>query len=514
MSRNAVLLTLATALLPGSVAAQWDAPVQPHRVPLAWGDVILDASLHFLFADRYLGGGDFSEIATADDAATLFDPEARLAGALATLGAGDAPVTVGAAAGAIQASETRVPVTLRAGLPWGLEMEATARFVRTRLEADVEFLPDAAASLGRSPAIDDATAVQTFVDDVVAATQGFSADGRDWTDWGESWRAAYRASVLFPTVDSEAATRLLAELDSLNSALVADGRDPITGSPLFAEAPLARDQFGALTTGAPYGLAPFDPAPFVFEAGDLDVVLHYGLLGEARAGNAGEAVPGATAAPSESASVRGLRVSGGARIPLAAQANPDLPFATAAGDGVFAVLAGADGWLASGPWALSATARTVFNGSRDVVRRVGPVEQLFVGRDSRLGLTWTPGSRIFAHLRGEFRPAGPLRLEVGYTFDRRGDDDYELIGAEPQVGGTSAFPTPILFTDPAQLESGTGGTVHWLRGGFRWVPRERGAFGVSIDVGAPVAGDVPRGYEWTELRLRVYRAFRLGGLFD
>jgi hypothetical protein len=495
------LLTATLILLPGSVSAQWDAPVQPHRAPLAIGTVVLDATLHFRFADRYLGNRPFSDLVTTDDASSLFDPGARLADALTTLGAASAPLSVGGVSASIQASQTRVPVTLRAGLPWGIELEATARFVRTRLEAETRLLPEAPGTLGRSPALDDASAVQTFVDDVIAATEGFSAGGRDWSAWGAAWRAAYRASVLFPTADSEAATQLLAELDSLNSALVADGRTPVSGSPLFAQGALTADDFGSLAGGAPYGLAAFSPTPYVFETGDVDVVLHYGLVGEARVPEGGDALP-----PTDGS---GLRVSGGARIPLAAQSNPDLPFSTAAGDGVFATLAGADGWISSGPWSLSGTVRTVFSGSRDVVRRIGPVEQVFLGRDSRVGLSWTPGSRVFAHLRAGFRPAGPLRLELGYTLDRRGEDDYELVGSVPVLDGTTAFPTPALFTDPALLEAGTGGTVHWLLGGVRWVPRERGAFGVAFDVGAPVSGDLPRAYEWTELRLRVYRAIRL-----
>ena len=401
---------------------------------------------------------------------------------------------------------TGIPVPLGAGLPWGLELDASARFVRTRLEAEVDVLRTAAASLGRSPALDVPTAVQTFVDDVIAATQGFSAGGRDWSTWGDAWRDAYRASVLFPTADSEAAARLLSELDSLNSALAADGRAPITDAPLFSEGPLTREEFGALTGGAPYGLSALSPAPYVFQSGDVDVVLHYGLLGQAK---------GAAAPDSSESAVggAGLRVSAGARIPLAAQADPDLPLATAPGDGVFATLAGADGWYSSGPWSLSGTVRTVFNGSRDVVRRVGPVDQFFIGRDSRLGLSWTPGSRVFAHLRASFQAAGPLRLELGYTFDRRGEDDYELLGSAPVLDGNTAFPTPTLFSDPTLLEAGTDGTVHWLRGGFRWVPQEAGAFGISLDIGAPMSGQVPRAYEWTELRLRIYRALRIGSLF-
>jgi hypothetical protein len=498
---RAALIGAGLLLLPGAASAQWDAPVQPHRAPLGFGNVIVDATLHFRFADRYLGGSSFSDLLTTDDASFLFDPEALLSGALATLGAPTAGLTAGASTAAIQASQTEVPVTVRAGLPFGLELEATARFVRTRLEAEARLLPESAGSLGRSPAIDDATAVQTFVDDVISATEGFSAGGRDWSTWGAAWRAAYRASVLFPTIDSEAATSLLSQLDSLNAALVADGRDPVSGSPLFAGAPLTADEFAALAGGAPYGLSPLAPAPYVFETGDVDVVLHYGLLGDARGGAMIDADPTSDGS--------GLRISGGARIPLAAQSNPDLPFSTAPGDGVFATLVGADGWIGSGSWSLSGTLRTEFSGSREVIRRIGPVDQVFIGRDSRVGLSWTPGSRIFSHIRAAFTPAGPLRLEVGYTFDRRGEDDYELLGAVPELDGTTAFPTPTLFTDPTLLESGTGGTVHWLRGGARWVPREQGAFGISFDVGMPVSGELPRSYEWTELRLRIYRSIRL-----
>lgn len=505
----ALAAVLATALTttPATLAGQWDAPVQPHRIPLDWGDVILDATLHFRFADGYLGGPAFSELLTTDDAATLFDPQAGLAAALDALGAGTSPLSVGGTTASVQASQTRLPLTLRAGLPWGLELEATGVFVRTRLEAESRFLPEAGATLGRSPALDDPTAVQTFVDEVIAATAGFSTGGRDWAAWGEAWRAAYRASVLFPTSGSGAATRLLQELDALNSALVADGRSPVSAMPLFAPEALTPDGFRSLGPGAPYGLAPLDAAPYVWSNGDVDVVLHYGLLGRARTDAATDANPGATEG-------HGLRVSGGVRLPVAQQADPDLPFSTAAGNGVFATLAGAEGWIETGPWSLSGAVRTVLQGSRDVVRRIGPVERVFVGRDSRVGLSWTPGSRTVAHVRAGFRPAGPLRLELGYTLDRRGEDDYELLGAAPELDGTTAFPTPLLFADPALLEAGTGGTVHWLRGGFRWVPRERGAFGVSLDVGAPISGELERAYEWTELRLRLYRAVRLGALFD
>ncbi|HKK93618.1 MAG TPA: hypothetical protein VJ925_09295, partial [Longimicrobiales bacterium] len=156
----------------------------------------------------------------------------------------------------------------------------------------------------------------------------------------------------------------------------------------------------------------------------------------------------------------------------------------------------------------------VLNGSKDVVRRIGPVGTIFLGRESRTALTWTPGRRIFGHARLEFQPAGPLRLSVGYTFDQRGEDAYERLGAVPDVDPSVPFPSPPAFSDPALLEAGTGGTVQWLRGGVRWVPRERGAFGIDLDVGVPVTGDIPRAYEFTELRFRMYRAIRLSALFD
>jgi len=493
-------LSLAWAM---PAAAQWDAPVQPHRVPLGWGDVILDATLNFRYADAYHGGATFADLLSADDLSTALDPSVSLGAALQRLGAGDAPLVAGRLTGSAQTSQTRMPLTLRAGLPWGLEVEATARFVRTRLEAETRLLPNADATLGRSPAIDDAALVQGFVDEVVAATEGFSSDGRDWESWGEAWRAAYRASALFPTSSSEAATRIRADLDTLNAALSAAGRAPVGSSPVFAPAPLTPDEFGGLLAGSPYGLTPFDPVPFLWRNGDVDLVLHRGLLGDAR-----------HAAASDSSTGHGLRVSAGVRVPVASQADPDLPFTTAAGNGVFAVLAGANGWITSGPWTLSGSLRSVFHGSKDVVRRIGPVETVFLGRSSRTSLTWTPGRRTFGHARLEFQPAGPLRLAIGYTFDQRGEDRYRRLGPVPQIDPTIAFPAPQAFGDPAILENGTGGAIQWLRGGVRWVPRARGDFGIDLDVGVPVSGELPRVYEFTELRLRIYRAVRLGALFD
>ncbi len=484
-------------------AAQWDAPVQPHRIPLDWGEVLLDATLHFRYADAYQGGPAFAELLTTDDLTTALDPSSNLDAAMEALGAGDAPLVAGGLIGAAQTSQTRLPLTVRAGLPWGLELEATARFVRTRLEADRRLLQAPDATLGRSPALDDATLVQEFVDEVVAATDGFSAEGRDWDAWGAAWRAAYRASVLFPISDSEAATQLIQDLETLNAALTAAGRAPVSRAPLFAAGALSGEQLDGLLAGAPYGLTPFAPVPFLWRNGDIDVVLHRGLLGDARHGASGDSTAG-----------HGLRASGGVRLPVASQADPDLPFSTAAGNGVFAVLLGANGWLTSGPWTLSGSLRSVLNGSKDVVRRIGPVGTIFLGRESRTALTWTPGRRIFGHARLEFQPAGPLRLSVGYTFDQRGEDTYERLGSIPEADPTVAFPSPPAFSDPALLEAGTGGTIQWLRGGVRWVPRERGAFGIDLDVGVPVTGEIPRAYEFTELRFRVYRAIRLGALFD
>jgi len=138
---------------------------------------------------------------------------------------------------------------------------------------------------------------------------------------------------------------------------------------------------------------------------------------------------------------------------------------------------------------------------------------MLVGRDSRTGLSWTPGTRVLGHLRAEFAPAGSLRLEAGYSFDLRTDDSYERLGPIPEFDPLQAFPTPLFYGDASLLGEGTGGSIHWVRGGVRWAPTSPGAFGISLDVGAPFAGDRPRGYEWTELRLRVHRTVDLPKLF-
>jgi len=495
--RRAFLLGALLAIA-GPLAGQWDAPQQPHRAPLAWGEVTLDATLNFRSADRWLGGSAFADAFRSDDAATLFDPEGRLAEALATLGAPGSTLRAGATDASIQASQSRVPLTLRAGLPWGFELEGTMRFVRTRLEADTRLLVSPEATLGRSPALDDPTRVQEFVDEVVAATEGFSAGGRDWAAWAEGWRSAYRASVLFPATGSPAAGQLQAELEALNSALAGDGRAEVTRTPLFAETPLDPEAYLALTTGEPYGLTRFDAAPYLWRNGDVDVVLHRGLLST-----------GPDSAPTWS-----LRASGGVRLPVAQQADPDLLFSTAAGNGVFAALAGVDGHLDRGPLTLSGSLRATLHGSTEVVRRIAPVEEVLVGRQSRTGVSWTPGTLVLGQLRAELRPAGPLRLEIGYTLDLRGDDSYERLGPVPAIDATQAFPTPPFYGDASLLGEGTGGTAHWLRGGVRWLPVTDGSFGVAFDVGAPVAGEIPRAYEWTEVRLRVHRTIRLSSLFD
>jgi len=487
--------TLSTGLA-APAQAQWDAPIQISRAPLTFGEVTLDATLNFRWAEGWIGGPTFAETLERDDALSLFDPTGQLSSALGTLGAGSSPLIAGGTSAAVQASQTRVPLTLRAGMPWGLELEATMRFVRTRLEADTRLLSSASATLGRSPALDDPTPVQEFVDEVVAATAGFSAGGRDWEAWGEAWRAAYRASVLFPATGSDAATRLLGELDALNTALAADGRAPVGRSPLFAAVPLTPEGYLGLTSGAPYGLTSFEAAPFLWRNGDVDVVLHR------RLGGADANRPWA------------LRASGGVRIPVAQQVDPDLPFSTAAGPGVIAALIGADGWYERGRLTASGSLRATFNGSREVAARIGPVDQVFIGRDSRTGVNWTPGARILGHLRGEFAPSGSLRLEAGYSFDLRMDDSYERLGPVPDLDGTQAFPSPPFYGDATLLGEGTGGAVHWARGGVRWVPSSPGAFGISLDVSAPVAGEIPRSFEWTELRLRVHRTLNLSGLFD
>ncbi len=482
--------------VPASLAAQWDAPVQVVRAPLAPGELALDATLSFRWADSWIGGQDFASIYQQGDALDLFDTEGRLASSLATLGVDGVPLVSGATDAAIQTSQTRIPLTIRAGLPWQLELEATMRFVRTRLEADTRLLAATEATLGRSPALDDPTPVQTFVDEVVSATSGFSAGGRDWEAWGAAWRSAYRASVLFPSADSDAATRLLAELDALNTALAADGRTPVVATPLFATAPLTADGYLGLPSGAPYGITPFEAAPFLWRNGDVDVVLHRQV------------------ASREGVAPWALRASAGLRIPVAQQVDPDLPFATAAGAGVLAALVGAEGWYGAGRFAASGSVRATFNGSRDVASRIGPVDQAYLGLDSRTGLSWTPGSRVLGHLRAEFTPAGPLRLEAGYSFDLRGDDSFTRLGPIPEFDEGQALPTPVFYGDASILGQGTGGTVHWARGGIRWVPSSPGAFGVSLDVGAPIAGNVPRGYEWTELRLRVHRTIDLARILN
>jgi len=181
---------------------------------------------------------------------------------------------------------------------------------------------------------------------------------------------------------------------------------------------------------------------------------------------------------------------------------------------VLATLLGADGWYERGRVTASGSLRATFNGSREVAARIGPVDQVYLGRDNRTGLDWTPGTRILGHLRGEFAPAGSLRLEVGYSFDLRADDSYERLGGIPQIDGTQAFPAPPIFRDASLLGEGTGGTVHWARAGVRWVPSSPSAFGISFDVAAPVAGEVPRGFEWTELRLRAHRTLNLSTIFD
>lgn len=494
---GARLQTAATGLLlalPTSLSGQWDAPVQPHRAPLAWGQVTADVTGVFRSSDARLGGASLADGLVRSEANTLFDTSGRLASALSGLGVTDAPLVSGGVDAAIQRSETELPLTLRAGLPWGFEMEATMRFVRPRLEADTRLIVDPGATLGRSPALDETSAVQTFVDEILTATEGFSADGRDWGTWGASWLAAYRASVLFPVEGSAAATQLLDELATLNAALVADGRTPVAGSPLFAAVPLDTEGFRQLTAGAPYGLLAFSDAPYIWRNGDVDVVIHRGLLGAARRGGDGAAY--------------GVRASGGVRLPFAQQADPDLPFAGAAGAGVFAVLAGGDGWVERGNVTLHGTLRATLNGSREVVRRIGPVEDVFIGSSSRTGLEWTPGRRILGHLRAEYRPAGSLRLGVGWTFDRRGEDTYDRLGPPQELAEGTAFPEPAFFTDPALLELGTGGTAQIIRGGFRWEPIG-GGFGVSVDVARPVGGAADRLFDTTELRLRGYRTLTL-----
>ncbi|MDT8368077.1 MAG: hypothetical protein RQ745_02640 [Longimicrobiales bacterium] len=498
----ALVMVTCIVLTSQSLEAQWDAPVLPHRTPLEWGEVIFDATLLFRSADTWMGGGPLADGLRRNDALDLFDTEGALRSALSTLGADPSTLRAGGTAAAVQASQTHLPLTVRAGLPWGLEVEATVRFVRTRLEADSRLLPAAGATLGRSPALDNPSAVQGFVDEVRAATQGFTAGGRDWEAWGAAWTAAYRASPLFPTAGSAAASQLLAELDGLNAALADAGRNVVAASPLFAAAALTPGEHLGITTGAPFGLIPFENAPFEWSTGDADLILRYGAFGDARQDRA----------PGDSIG-RGIVLTGGVRIPLADQENPDLPFATAAGNGVAAALLGGEGWIEGEKWAATGSLRTTLHGSTDVVRRIAPRDVVFIGRDSRTDLSWTPGMQLLGQLRLEFTPAGPLRLSLGYTLDHRGEDSFERLGPVPEFSENFAFPAPPFFSDPDILEEGTGGTVHWVRGGARWSPGKDGGFGISFDVGTPVSGEIPRALEWTEIRFRAHRAVSLSGIF-
>jgi hypothetical protein len=467
--------------------------VLPHRTPLAWGQFTADVTGVFRYADARLGGASLADGLVRSEANALFDAEGALAEALAGLGDPDATLLSGGVDASIQRSETELPLTLRVGLPWGFELEGTMRFVRPRLEAESRLLAAPGATLGRSPALDETSAVQGFVDEVLSATEGFSAGGRDWEAWGANWLAAYRASVLFPVQGTETANRLLDELATLNGALVDAGRAPVASSPLFAAAPLDDAGFRQLTSAAPYGLLPFAAAPFIWRNGDVDVVLHRGLLGAA------------THAGAEA--TWGVRGSGGVRLPFAQQADPDLPFSAAAGAGVFAVLAGGDAWIDRGDFTLHGTLRATVHGTRDVVRRIAPADEVFVGSSSRTGLEWTPGTRLLGHLRAEYRPAGSLHLGIGWTVDRRGEDTYARLGPPQDLALGTAFPEPPFFTDPALLAMGTGGTAQIVRGGFRWAPLG-GGFGVSVDVARPVGGAADRLFETTELRLRGYRTLK------
>lgn len=263
--------------------------------------------------------------------------------------------------------------------------------------------------------------------------------------------AAYYASPFFPTATSAAGTSLADALASLNAVLGAAGLPGVGAGMAFAQGPLDNQGFASLATAPSAGYrGRLSTVDGLWAMGDVELMASVRLLnGEVR--DSGAARPRLAYA-----------LSGGGMVRLGTGVLDDLDvfLDVGSGDGQMDIEGRVDGLLqVGGRLDLRGGFRYGVQQGVDILRRVAPHEQIFVPRVDTRAVHWKPGSYTYLDVSPRYRLTPELSLGVDYRRYHKGEDSYELLGAEPEGW------VPV---DPALLAHETEMTFQEMAVGIRY----------------------------------------------